>query len=263
MLGVLNRRSLIKISKSEISAVTLEVLPSERMRQTISEEILTGRLSPGTSLSESGLAERFGVSRTPVREAVRLLAGDGLVQLRPGRKPIVRGQTVAEMLDQFEAMSELEASCASLAAQRRHPSCLERMKSAQKNCRQHAKTNDVDLYYEANVRFHEAIYDMSENSYLKTETLRLRDRLHFLRISQGRLPGRLAQSADEHDRILTAICEGDDVTAAIEMRKHVMVQGERLRVMLRNTDPGGIVSLAEVPPKEETKPNSRRRKPGD
>lgn len=241
-----------------------DALPSEHVRQTISEEILTGQLHPGAFLSESGLAEKFGVSRTPIREAIRVLAGDGLVLLRPGRRPVVRGQTVAEMMDQFEAMAELEASCAFLAAQRRHVDGLECMARAQEDCRAHAETDDIDRYYEANVVFHEAIYEMSGNSYLRAETLRLRDRLRFLRIAQGRLPGRLAQSVGEHDRILSAIRAGDDLTAAVEMRNHVMVQGERLRVLLRSTDLGGFVSLAGISDQTgETEKSAKRRKPGD
>ncbi|MGB0749107.1 MAG: GntR family transcriptional regulator [Magnetospiraceae bacterium] len=225
----------------------VEPSPAEHVRQALSKEILTGELPPGAIITESRLAERFGVSRTPVREAIRVLAGDGLVQLRPGRRPVVRGKSVAEMLDQFEAMAELEASCAYLAAKRRDPFLLERMQGAQVQCRKFAEADDIDRYYAANVVFHEAIYTMAGNAYLKDETLRLRDRLEFLRISQGRLPGRLFQSAEEHERIYAALEAGNEVKAAIEMRNHMMIQGERLRVMLRTTDLGGFVAVTGVP----------------
>lgn len=167
------------------------------------------------------------------------------------------------MIDHFEAMAEFEASCAFLAARRRNEPGLAEMTAAQAECRRFAKDDDITRYYDANVVFHEAIYDMSGNSYLKAETLRLRDRLRFLRISQGRMPGRLAQSADEHDRILAAIRDGDQNTASAEMCNHVMVQGERLRVMLRTTDPGAEVQLAGLSDDaNDSTPDNLRRNPG-
>lgn len=227
------------------SRMSNEDSQSELVRRTISEEILTGQLRPGDFLSETRLAERFNMSRTPVREAIRVLAGYRLVQLRPGQRPIVRGQSFAEILDQFEAMAELEASCARLAARRRAESDLREMERAQDQCKKLAALEDVDKYYEANVRFHDAIYSAAGNNYLEMEALRLRDRLRFLRISQGRLPGRLNASSKEHDVVLNAIKKGQESIAAEAMRKHVVLQGEGLRTILRDTELSVVVTLPE------------------
>src|SRR5437763_67865 len=90
----------------------------ERLRESIEEEIATGRLLPGTRLDEVELAKRFGVSRTPIREALRLLLGEGLVETRPQRGAVVAQVTPQRLIEMFEVMAELEAMCARLAARR-------------------------------------------------------------------------------------------------------------------------------------------------
>ena len=221
---------------------------SEIVRQGLGEEIMTGRLKPGEFLSETRIADRFGVSRTPVREAIRSLAGDGLVTLRPRQRAMVRGQTAAEILDQFEAMAELEAACTRLAARRRTATELAEMEAAQAECLERAAAADPTGYYEANVRYHESIYAAAGNAYLRTETQRLRDRLRFLRMSQGHLPGRITESSHEHDAVLIAIRDRDEAAAADAMRAHLIVQGESLRRMLRHADATGIVHLSAMRP---------------
>ena len=91
---------------------------SERLRESIEEEIATGKLLPGTRLDEVELATRFGVSRTPIREALRLLLGEGLVETRPQRGAVVAQVTPQRLIEMFEVMAELEAMCARLAARR-------------------------------------------------------------------------------------------------------------------------------------------------
>ncbi|MGQ3676046.1 GntR family transcriptional regulator [Xanthobacter sp. TB0139] len=235
------------MSESEkAGAPEREDAQAEQIRRVLGEDIMMGRLKPGDFLSELKIADRFNVSRTPVREAIRILAGDGLVTLRPRQRALVRGLTASEILDQFEVMAELEAACARLAARRHTPAQLTRMEQAQEECRRLASLPDPEPYYRTNVDLHEAIYEAAGNAYLRTETLRLRDRLRFLRISQGRLPGRLLNSADEHDQVIAAIGARDELGAAAAMRDHLIVQGESLRLMLRHTDASGMVHVTEL-----------------
>ncbi|MES1950524.1 GntR family transcriptional regulator [Salinisphaera sp. S4-8] len=207
---------------------------------------MIGHRKPGDFLSEAQIAQQYGVSRTPVREAIRTLAADGLVTLRPRQRAVVKGQTAAEILDQFEAMAELEAACARLAARRRSSDELALMERHQAECRARCIDDDPADYYEANVRFHEAIYAASGNQYLGTQTLRLRDRMWFLRITQGRLPGRLAESSSEHDAVLDAIREQNEDRAANAMRTHLILQGESLHTMLKYTNAAGVVHISEM-----------------
>ncbi|RLQ87205.1 GntR family transcriptional regulator [Notoacmeibacter ruber] len=217
-------------------------LQSEQVRNGLEEDILLGRIQPGDYLSESRLADRFGVSRTPVREAIRSLAAAGLVTLRPRQRAVVRGLTVVEMLDQFECMAELEASCARLACRRRTSDDLEKMEAAQAECRRFAAQSDTERYYAANCVFHEAIYNAAGNAFLRKQTMALRDTLSFLRIAQGRLPGRLANSSAEHDGVLEAIKMRDERIAAEEMRAHLIFQGEGLRNMIHRNASGPLTS---------------------
>lgn len=215
--------------------------------RALAEDIMTGRLPPGAFLSEARLAARFGVSRTPVREAIRSLAADGLAIVRPRQRAIVRGRTAAEILDEFEAMAALEGACAGLAARRRSPAQLARMEESQARCRAlSGPETDPDGYYRANVIFHETIYEAAGNDYLRAETLRLRDRLQFLRITQGRVPGRLTGSAAEHDSVLDAIRVHDEDAAEKRMRGHLIVQWESLHTILRNADSSGFVHVRDI-----------------
>lgn len=222
---------------------------------------MTREHPPGSFLSEGKIADDLEVSRTPVREAIRILAGDGLVALRPRQRAVVRGQTASEIIDQFEVMAELEAACARLAARRRSAMDITAMERAQADCLKYAERARIDEYYPANVAFHEAIFRASGNVYLLTETRKLRDRLRFLRISQGRLPGRLPKSSREHSHVLEAIRAQDATEAAEQMRNHLIIQGESLRTMLKHTDASGMVHLGELCEEttddtlpEETKP---------
>ena len=131
---------------------------SERLRESIEEEIATGKLLPGTRLDEVDLATRFGVSRTPIREALRLLLGEGLVETRPQRGAVVAQVTPQRLIEMFEVMAELEAMCARLAARRMSDAELVEIEAAHEACRGSAAARDADAYFYANERFHYAIY---------------------------------------------------------------------------------------------------------
>lgn len=232
--------------KSDTEADGASFSQVENVRTLMKEDIILGLLAPGDFLSEARISEKYGVSRTPVREAIRALAGDGLVTLRPRQRAVVRGLKAAEIVDQFEAMAELEASCAWLAAYRRTATELAALEEAQAKCRQLAIDQDPVAYYGANVPFHELIYTASGNNYLRSETLRLRNRLSFMRITQGQLPGRLASSSSEHDAVLDAIINRDCEGAANAMRLHLNMQSESVHRMLRHTDNSGFVHIAAM-----------------
>ena len=125
--------------------------------QKLERDIVTGVLKPGDKLDERSLSERFGVSRTPVREALQTLAGSGLVATMPRRGTIVASITVAELIEMFEVMAELEAMCARLAARRMPRVDIDNLIALADECSALQEHADADAYYEANVRFHEAI----------------------------------------------------------------------------------------------------------
>jgi len=199
----------------------------ERLRESIEEDIATGKLLPGTRLDEAELASRFGVSRTPIREALRLLLGEGLVETRPHRGAVVAQVTPQRLIEMFEVMAELEAMCARLAARRMSDAELAELDAAHEACRGSAAARDADAYFYANERFHYAIYAASHNGFLFEQAASLQRKLRPYRRLQLRVRNRPQRSFEEHQAIVDALREGDADKAQQAIRSHVVVQGER------------------------------------
>ncbi|HEX2018386.1 MAG TPA: GntR family transcriptional regulator [Aurantimonas sp.] len=197
------------------------------IRDALEQEIVTGTRDAGERLDESVLATRFGVSRTPVREAINQLASAGLIEQIPNRGAFVRHIGLGELVEMFDVMAELEGMAGRLAARRAEPQSLESLRRALAACEQAAALNDPDAYYYENERFHHAIYDACGNAFLATEARRLHHRLKAHRRLQLRVPQRMRQSLAEHDRVVEAILAGDGEAAERELRAHIAVQGER------------------------------------
>lgn len=200
---------------------------SESLREAIEEEVATGKLLPGTHLDEIELARRFGVSRTPIREALSLLAGEGLVEIRPRRGAVVAQVTPQRLVEMFEVMAELEAMCARLAARRMTDAEIVDLEAAHDHCRVAAAGQDSDAYFYANERFHQAIYHASHNTFLAEQALSLQRKVRPYRRLQLRVRNRVSRSFEEHQDILDALKAGDGEKAVLAIRSHVVVQGER------------------------------------
>lgn len=194
---------------------------AERLAADIAEAILGGELEPGSRLDEQGLADRYGVSRTPVREALRLLATTGLIEMRPRRGATV-AQITSERLDEmFVAMGEIEATCARLSAFSMTPVERRRLESLHDRMGEMARAGEEAAYADANTAFHSAIYAGTHNSILADVATSLRRRLSPFRRAQFRAPGRLTRSHAEHDDVLQAILRGDAAKAHAGMLRHV------------------------------------------
>ncbi|MEY2874564.1 MAG: hypothetical protein RLZZ373_1935 [Pseudomonadota bacterium] len=205
---------------------------SDRLRETIEEQITTGELAPGSALDEALLVERHGVSRTPVREALIQLAAEGLVELRPRRGAVVAQATPQRLVEMFEVMAELEAMCARLAARRLRDDDLGAMDAALACCEQAALQRDPDAYFYANEDFHRALYTASHNDFLVEQTLALQRKLRPYRRLQLRVRHRMQHSLAEHAEILAALRQGHAEQAMEATRRHVVVQGERFADLL-------------------------------
>jgi len=194
---------------------------TEDLRLQLADDIVRGIFPPGHPLDEAGLATRYGVSRTPVREALRQLAASGLVEIRPHRGAIVTRPSETRLLEMFLVMAELEGLCAGLAAEAM--TILERreLDRLHRSLAELVSAGDPARYALANERFHSAVYAGAHNGYLAELTLSTRARLAPFRRAQFRQSGRLADSFDEHDRIVRAILAGDRDLATREMRDHI------------------------------------------
>lgn len=200
---------------------------ASQLSKVLEEEIASGLLSPGTRLEEVALAERFGVSRTPIREALRLLSASGLVDLRPRRGAVVASLSLDRLLEMFEVMAEMEATCARLAARRMNDGERKALHRQHLLCGKIGSTGDGDHYYDENKLFHDLICNGAHNQFLAEEMQRLHRRLQPYRRLQLRLNGRIDASFGEHTSITDAILAGDSEGAAKAMRQHISVQGDR------------------------------------
>lgn len=190
--------------------------------QQISDEIALGILAPGVRLDEVTLATRFKVSRTPIREALRQLGSLGLIDTRPNRGAFVAGLT-PEKLDQiFEAIGELEASCARHAAVRMNEADRSRLRELHAAGRGAMQNGDFALYDTLNLELHELIIQSCYNPILIETVTSLRSRVAPFRRTQFRNLARIAESYAEHCAIVDALLAHDVVTSYREMRAHLM-----------------------------------------
>src|SRR3954462_9228579 len=204
-----------------------KVTRAEELRLQLADEIVRGALAPGAPLDETDIARRFSVLRAPVREALRQLVASGLVEARPHRGAVVAQPSIERLTGMFEAMAELEAMCAGLAAERMAAADRQKLEAIHEELRVLSYAGNPERFHEVNERFHNAIYAGSQNGYIAEMTLATRVRVQPFRRAQFRNLGRLAKSHAEHDRVVVAIMRGDRVGAAAAMRAHIeLVRGE-------------------------------------
>src|SRR5690348_17237308 len=175
---------------------------ADRIRDAIEQDVVSGRLAPGTKLDEDSLAAQHGASRTPVREALQHRASQGLIELRPHTGAFVPARGVVELAEMFEAMAFLEAACAALAARRHTAEDRRLLAAAHDACAKAGRRNNPGAFYRANAQFHQRIYAASHNSYLAVRTVQLGKRLEAYRRESTFHPGLMSLTMKEHERIL-------------------------------------------------------------
>lgn len=200
------------------------------LHSQLADEIVRGVLIPGSALDEMELARRFNVSRTPVREAIRQLAANGLIEVRPHRSAAVARPSEARLAGMFEVMAELEALCARHAAERMTGAERRALEAVHETLRELIHVGDPQRFHEVNEAFHGTIYNGAHNTYLAELTLATRSRVQPFRRAQFRNLGRLAKSYVEHDRVVIAIMRGDKIGAASAMRDHIETVREEYEV---------------------------------
>ena len=205
----------------------MDRLPSAKIRDSLEQRIVEGELSNGKRLDETELSGFYGVSRTPVREALQRLAESGLAEHLPRRGTFVRSPSLGQLVEMFEVMAELECMAIRLAARRATSNDIDTLEKDNETCRAAVAANDTKKYYEINARLHGRIYQMSGNSFLANEARRLHDRLRPFRRLQLRVRGRMEESMAEHDIILAALRDGDADRAMETMKKHITIVGVR------------------------------------
>ena len=206
------------------------------LRESIEEMIATGKLSPGQHLDETELATQYGVSRTPVREALIQLASMGIIVIRPRRGAVVAEIGPQQLVEMFEVMAEFEAMSGRLAARRMSPAEHAAMLAAHRACSDACEAHDADAYFYQNELFHDAIYAGSHNAFLAEQARALHRRLRPYRRLQLRVRDRLANSYSEHEAVVQAIIAGDGERTAGLLRGHIMIQGQRFADLMASLD---------------------------
>jgi len=213
---------MAKAARNRIATASAETR-ADRARQHLADEIITGKLTPGARLDECDIAQRLGLSRTPVREALRRLAAIGLAELRPHRGVFVAQPDSDHLAETFEFMTDLESLCARYAAARMSAAERRQLEAYHLSLGEWVRRGDAESYATRNAEFHELIYRFSHNRALEDTAQTTRRRLAPYRRGQFAVLGRLALSFTEHDRVVNAIVRGEADAAAAAMRAHVAI----------------------------------------
>jgi DNA-binding GntR family transcriptional regulator len=200
---------------------------SETLHESIEEWIVIGKLPPGHHLDEVALAKEFGVSRTPIREALIQLSSMGIVVIRPRRGAVAAEISPQKLVEMFEVVAEIEAMCGRLAARRMSPSEHEVLLAAHHACKDARNAQNSDEYFYRNEAFHDFIYAGSHNEFLADQARSLHRRLRPYCRLQLRVRDRIVNSYSEHEKVVEAIIAGDGQLTANLLRNHILIQGER------------------------------------
>lgn len=208
-----------------ISGLTIEenaYLPlRDVVFQTLRQAILKGELQPGERLMEIKLAETLGVSRTPIREAIRKLELEGLVVMIPRKGAAVANITEKDTKDVLEVRRTLEMFAVEVACERITGEQLSELKEAAKAFESAKGSMDLIRIAESDMKFHEIIYEATHNERLLQMLNNLRENMYRYRIEYLKDPNYYDSLVGEHREILNAIENGDKHTAAIRMRDHI------------------------------------------
>ena len=193
---------------------------ADRLRDQIYQQ----ELNPGDAIDEMALCERFGISRTPLREALKVLDSEGLVELIPRKGSFVRSMDIEELNELFPVMAVLEGLCAREAVEHCKEQDLKQLNTMHEKLETYAAEGNIDAYYEQNFVFHQAIQDLSANKWLQRIIGDLRKVLRLARHMQLTIPGRLQASLKEHQQIMQAFNQHDPEMADQCMQNHLKQQ---------------------------------------
>lgn len=201
--------------------VASKVSTVQRIEHELMDDIAAGSLAPGTRLDEAGLAERFGVSRTPIREVLSRLTAHGIAVPGEKRGVFIAQYTREQLAQIFEAMHEIEAACARIASQRLTLLSRTEIEAAQAECIAAAESGDRLGYLRANEAFHLAIYKATGNPYMAELATEFRRRTGPFRAKKFATKDDMISSAQSHFELINHIFSEDSAAASKGMRNHM------------------------------------------
>lgn len=200
----------------------------QQVAERLRTRIFAHELPPGSWIDEQALALEYGISRTPLREALKVLASEGLVMLKPRRGCYVTELSEQDLDEIFPVMALLEGRCAAEATQKASEADISALAAIHEQLEEHARNGDADRFFDANHRFHAQLQALAGNRWLSQLIDETRKMVMLTRRDSLRLEGRLKQSLAEHRAILKTIRQRDANETGRLMHEHILSGREAL-----------------------------------
>ncbi len=239
-------------AENEVEAVPIvRASLHEELVARLRDLIVEGELAPGARVPERTLCQRFGVSRTPLREALKVLASDGLLELLPNRGATVARLTAADLDEMFPVMGALEALAGELACARISDAELAEIRALHYQMALHHTRGELPQYFRLNQRIHEAIMDAARNATLSRMYRSLAGRIRRARYVANMSQARWDQAVEEHEAILEALERRDGPALAQMLERHLRNKCETVKESFLvdddGTQDGALERLGEEP----------------
>lgn len=212
-------------------------IPRQALHQEVAtrlrQRIIEGELAPGVKLNERELSERLTVSRTPLREAIKMLAAEGLVELLPNRGAVVAQMSEQDVIDTFEVIAGLEGLSGELAAQRISDAELAEIRALHFEMRAAHARRDLSTYYALNARIHGRINAAARNAVLTQTWQTVNARLQSLRFRSNLDESKWQQAVREHERMVELLATHDAPALRALMSSHLLVKRDAVLELLR------------------------------
>jgi DNA-binding GntR family transcriptional regulator len=214
----------------------------EKILETIRDAIISGALKPGEKVAEPELAEKFGISRTPIREAFRQLESEGYLTVIPRKGAVVVSFSAKDVAEFYAIKSILEGYAARLACDNLTNRELDKLQSINAKLLQLADGSDVKHFFKIHNDFHELFIRAADNEKLYDLIMNLVGKFQRLRVASLALPGRMHISVQEHDKIIEAFRKKDAAQVERLVRKNAEYGGQ---VLMQNAEGGRQLKPAE------------------
>ncbi|MDB5805585.1 MAG: GntR family transcriptional regulator [Betaproteobacteria bacterium] len=224
---------------------TTELLP-ERLASTIKKAIIGGQLLAGSRLVEADLAKQLGVSRVPLREAFRVLQGEGFVAIHPHRGAVICELSEEELIELFAVRAIYEAYATEAQAAARDPDVIADLETSVADMRKAIRANDIDRYHDLAVAFHQIIVDRCGNKVLARQYDQVKKLLARYQAEMVLIAELPAHSILDHEKMIRAIKAGERMEAARLARAHVDDLVARYRASKRKARPGPSIAAKKA-----------------
>jgi DNA-binding GntR family transcriptional regulator len=214
----------------------------QQVTQRLRQMLVEGRIAPGSKLNERELAELLNVSRTPLREAIKMLAAEGLVELLPHRGAVAVSLNEADILNTFEVMAGLEAQSGELAAERITPQELAEIQAMHFEMLAAYTRRDLPTYYAINARIHSAINAAAKNPVLATVYHQVNARLQALRFRSNQDGEKWKRAVKDHEKMIEALARHDGNAMREVLLGHLRNKRDAVLVLLRRAQSEGAGS---------------------